>query len=45
MDKKIVEIIELEGKTFSEVAGIRNEGDNKWVALIQNAGKKKIIST
>jgi hypothetical protein len=27
----------LEGKTPSEVAGIKVEGDNKWITLIQNA--------
>ena len=31
----------LDGKTPSEVAGIRIEGDNKWITLIQNASKKK----
>jgi len=30
----------LEGKTPSEVAGIKVEGDNKWITLIQNASKK-----
>ncbi|MGI0073957.1 MAG: hypothetical protein ACREA3_09110 [Nitrosotalea sp.] len=30
----------LEGKTPSEVAGIKIEGDNKWITLIQNASKK-----
>ncbi len=29
----------LEGKTSSEVAGIKVEGDNKWITLIQNASK------
>lgn len=29
----------LEGKTPSEVAGIKVEGDNKWITLIQNASK------
>ena len=27
----------LEGKTPSEVCGIKIEGDNKWITLIQNA--------
>lgn len=30
----------LDGKTPSEVAGIKIEGDNKWITLIQNASKK-----
>ena len=30
----------LEGKTPSEVAGIKIEGKNKWITLIQNASKK-----
>jgi putative transposase len=29
----------LEGKTPSEVAGIKVGGDNKWIRLIQNASK------
>lgn len=29
----------LEGKTPSEVAGIKVEGDNKWMTLIQNASR------
>jgi transposase-like protein len=29
----------LDGKTPSEVAGIKVEGDNKWITLIQNASK------
>jgi len=29
----------LEGKTPSEIAGIRIEGKNKWITLIQNASK------
>ena len=29
----------LEGKTPSEVAGIKVEGENKWITLIQNASK------
>jgi hypothetical protein len=30
----------LEGKTPSEVAGIKVGGENKWLTLIQNASKK-----
>jgi hypothetical protein len=30
----------LEGTKPSEVAGIKVEGDNKWITLIQNATKK-----
>ena len=30
----------LDGKTPSEVAGIKIEGNNKWITLIQNASKK-----
>jgi len=30
----------LDGKTPSEVAGIKVEGDNKWMTLIQNATKQ-----
>ncbi|MGI0101088.1 MAG: IS6 family transposase [Nitrosotalea sp.] len=30
----------LDGKTPSEVAGIKVEGENKWITLIQNASKK-----
>jgi hypothetical protein len=29
--------MELEGKTPSEVCGIKVEGKNKWLTLIQNA--------
>lgn len=29
----------LEGKTPSKVAGIKVEGDNKWITLIQNASR------
>ena len=32
----------LKGKTPSEAAGIKVEGDNKWLTLIQNAGYKVI---
>jgi transposase-like protein len=30
----------LEGKTPSEACGIKIEGENKWITLIQNASKK-----
>jgi hypothetical protein len=29
----------LKGKTLAEVAGIKVEGENKWLTLIQNATK------
>ena len=29
----------LDGKTPSEMAGIKINGDNKWITLIQNASK------
>jgi len=32
----------LEGKTPAEVAGIKVEGDNKWITIIQNASKSKV---
>lgn len=31
----------LEGKTPAEACGIKIEGNNKWITLIQNAGKTK----
>ncbi len=31
----------LEGKTPSEAAGIKVEGENKWLTLIQNASRKR----
>jgi len=34
----------LRGKTPAEVAGIKIEGDNKWLAMIQNASVKKAKS-
>ncbi len=34
----------LDGKTPSDVAGIKVEGDNKWITLIQNAMKQNILS-
>jgi hypothetical protein len=30
----------LDGKTPSEAAGIKVEGENKWLTLIQNAAKQ-----
>ena len=30
----------LDGRTPSEAAGIKVEGDNKWLTLIQNASRK-----
>jgi hypothetical protein len=30
----------LNGKTPAESCGIKIEGDNKWITLIQNASKK-----
>jgi hypothetical protein len=34
----------LRGKTPAEVAGIKIEGDNKWLTMIQNASVKKAKS-
>jgi len=35
----------LAGKTPAEIAGIKIEGQNKWVTVIQNASKhKKLLS-
>jgi len=31
----------LDGKTPSEMCGLKVEGENKWITLIQNASKKK----
>jgi len=31
----------LKGKTPSEAAGIKVEGENKWLTIIQNAARKK----
>ena len=31
----------LDGKTPSEMAGIKIEGDNKWITLIQNSSLKQ----
>jgi hypothetical protein len=31
----------LDGRTPAEVAGIKIEGENKWLTLIQNASKKE----
>jgi hypothetical protein len=30
----------LKGKTPAEACGFKIEGDNKWMTIIQNAGKK-----
>ena len=32
----------LQGKTPAEVAGIRIEGTNKWLTIIQNARKSRL---
>jgi len=32
----------LDGKTPSEACGIRIEGDNKWMTLIQNASRREV---
>ena len=34
----------LKGKTPAEAAGIRVEGENPWVTVIQNAAKSKILT-
>ena len=31
----------LDGKTPAEAAGIKVEGNNKWITIIQNASRKK----
>jgi hypothetical protein len=31
----------LKGKTPAEVAGIKVEGENRWLTLIQNAGQSE----
>jgi hypothetical protein len=33
----------LNGRTPSEAAGIKVEGENKWLTLIQNASKNKRV--
>ena len=33
----------LDGKTPSEVAGIKVEGENKWITIIQNASKDELL--
>lgn len=33
--------VALKGKTPAEIAGIKVEGENKWLTLIQNAARKK----
>ncbi len=35
----------LNNKTPSEVCGIKIEGDNKWITLIQNAMQKNSFMT
>jgi hypothetical protein len=30
----------LKGKTPAEIAGIKVEGENKWITIIQNASRK-----
>jgi hypothetical protein len=35
----------LKGKTPSEAAGIKVQGENKWLTIIQNAKKADRIST
>jgi len=32
----------LDGRTPSEAAGIKVEGENRWLTLIQNASTKKV---
>ncbi|WP_245871566.1 DDE-type integrase/transposase/recombinase [Candidatus Nitrosotenuis aquarius] len=34
----------LEGKTPADMAGIKVEGNNKWITLIQNAKKSQIVT-
>ena len=34
----------LDGRTPAEVAGIKVEGENKWITIIQNASKAKITN-
>jgi hypothetical protein len=34
----------LKGRTPAEVAGIKVEGDNRWLTLIQNAARKEVTS-
>jgi hypothetical protein len=31
----------LNGKTPAELAGIKVEGENKWITIIQNSAKKE----
>ncbi len=33
----------LKGKTPAEACGIKIEGDNKWITLIQNASQRPIV--
>ena len=32
----------LDGKTPAEACGVKIEGDNKWITLIQNASKRDL---
>jgi hypothetical protein len=34
----------LEGRTPAEACGIKVEGNNKWITLIQNASQKKPVN-
>ncbi len=34
----------LNGKTPAEACGIKVEGDNKWITLIQNASQRPIVN-
>lgn len=33
----------LAGKTPADIAGIRIEGNNKWITVIQNASTNKVV--
>ncbi|MFZ0842902.1 MAG: hypothetical protein WBV92_06070 [Nitrosotalea sp.] len=35
----------LNGKTSSEMAGIKVEGNNKWITLIRNASQPPKVNT
>ena len=32
----------IDGKTPAEASGVKIEGDNKWITLIQNASKSQV---
>jgi len=34
----------LDGKTPGEAAGIKVEGENKWMTIIQNASRKERLN-